>query len=138
MDKHTICDALAWMMVYASLEIEGLTGTVFGEKWENARRALGEAAQIIQTHEPVVRCKDCRFWQKPQVLLSDGTRRDYLPDEIDPLMGRPSVTADKGINVGSYCNGYWTTLYVAHGHHEWKNENDYCSRGERRDNDDHH
>lgn len=83
----------------------------------------------------VVRCRDCVFWQKPHVRLPDGTTRDYLPGEIDTLIGIPGVTADVGINVGSYCDGYWAKDYVADGRREWKNENDYCSRGKRRDED---
>lgn len=85
--------------------------------------------QKVSDRTNVVRCKDCMFYQPPQVALPDGTCRDYLPDEIDPFLGRPGVTADIGINVGGYCNGYWTDDYVADGRHEWKSENDFCSRG---------
>lgn len=80
----------------------------------------------------VTRCKDCIFWQKPQVELPDGTCRDYLPGEIDPFLGIPSVTADIGINVGGYCNAYWTDDYVEEGKREWKSAMDYCSKGYKR------
>ena len=31
----------------------------------------------------VVRCKDCIYWQKPQVKLHDGTYRDYESGEYE-------------------------------------------------------
>lgn len=87
-----------------------------------------------------VRCRECKYWQKPQVRYYDPdggkyVHRDYLPGEIDPLLNRPGVTADVGVNIGSYCNGYWTDGYVEDGCHEWKGENDYCSKGERRESE---
>ena len=68
----------------------------------------------------VVRCKDCIFWTPPQILLDDGSYRDYAPDE--PEM----VTIDVGINVGSCC-----ALYDKHHHNDishWMNEDDFCSK----------
>lgn len=84
---------------------------------------------------PVVRCGECIYWQKPQIRTLDGMYRDYLPDEVDHLLGCHGVTADIGINVGGYCNGYWVKNYVEDGRHEWKGKYEFCSRGERRDDD---
>lgn len=87
------------------------------------RAGLYEAIEIAEKLDavPVVRCKDCVWWQDRQVQLADGSCRDYMPDE--PW----SVTCDIGINVGAHC--------TLHGFEDksgswfWANENDYCSRG---------
>lgn len=69
----------------------------------------------------VIRCKDCVYWQDRQVQLSDGSCRDYLPNEDW------SVTCDIGMNIGSHC--------TLHGFEDksgswfWANADDYCSRG---------
>lgn len=111
----------------------GLTGCI--RRHTTTEISANPVLVIPDDYVKVVRCRDCKFWQNPQVMLPDGTFRDYLPGEIDPLLGRLGVTADIGVNIGGYCNGYWTENYVAEGRHEWKNEDDYCSRGERRDDD---
>lgn len=74
--------------------------------------------------EPVVRCKDCIYWQDRKVRMKNGEYRDYLPDE-DMF-----VSIDKGINVGSHCtlHGYENMP----GSWFWTQANDFCSRGERR------
>ena len=73
---------------------------------------------------PVVRCKDCIYWQDRKVRMKNGEYRDYLPDE-DMF-----VSIDKGINVGSHCtlHGYENMS----GSWFWAQANDFCSRGERR------
>lgn len=78
----------------------------------------------------VVRCKDCIYWQKPQVELHDGTYRDYEPEEYDNGSMFGGVELSVGINVGSFCAKYdkW------HGNsiHQFMGENDFCSKGEKR------
>lgn len=66
---------------------------------------------------PVVRCKDCKFFQEETLL-----------DDI--LIGSHCGLVDSA-NVHGYRNGepsFDTTLL-------WRNENDYCSRGEMEDDE---
>lgn len=76
---------------------------------------------------PVVLCRDCVYWQKPQVKLNDGTYRDYEPGEYEngSLLG--GVTVDVGINIGSFCAKYNTE----HQNRipQFMDENDFCSKG---------
>lgn len=75
--------------------------------------------------EPVVRCKDCIYWQDRKVLMKNGEYRDYLTDE-DMF-----VTTDKGINVGAHCtlHGYENMS----GSWVWTQANDFCSYGTKMD-----
>lgn len=80
--------------------------------------------------QPIVRCQDCVYWQKPQVRQNDGTYRDYFPGEGggDGLI--PGlVTIEVGINMGSFCAKY-------NNHHQnripqFMGPDDYCSKGYR-------
>ena len=72
---------------------------------------------------PVVRCKDCIWWQDRQIQLDEGSCRDYMPDE--PW----SVTCDVGINIGSHCTKHG--FDDESGSWFWAVSNDYCSCGER-------
>lgn len=76
---------------------------------------------------PVVRCKDCVYWQKPQVRLNDGTYRDYEPGEYENGSFFGGVTSDVGINIGSFCAKYNTE----HQNRipQFMDENDFCSKG---------
>lgn len=74
---------------------------------------------------PVVRCRECVWWKGRQVQLADGTCRDYLPDE--PW----SVTLSVGINVGSHCTKHG--FDDESGSWFWAQPDDYCSRGERKE-----
>ncbi len=69
---------------------------------------------------PVVLCRDCVYWQKPQVKQNNGTYRDYE-------QGEGNVTVDVGINVGSFCAKYNTK----HQNRipQFMGENDFCSKG---------
>ena len=84
-----------------------------------------EDAEEYGISVPVIRCKDCIWWEDEHVLLPDGTRRPYTDEEKknNPI----GVTCDIGINVGSRCmeKQYITTLY--------RNANDYCSRAVRKE-----
>ena len=78
----------------------------------------------------VVRCKDCKHFQPEFVLTNDGERRPYTQEEKESGFGL--VSAEKGINCGSRCErfGYWEENKIP----VWFNENDFCSYGERREN----
>ena len=85
--------------------------------------------------QPVVRCKDCRYWKDCHVRCPDGRERQYLPEDYEDIDGNkfliPSVTADVGINVGSQClyesNRGWACDKTV-----FRNADDYCSRAEKR------
>ena len=77
---------------------------------------------------PVVRCKDCIYWQKPQVW-QNGTFRDYTPEELESMKNGMffGVTLDVGVNYGSFC-----ALYNRHHINripQFMGENDFCSKG---------
>jgi len=70
----------------------------------------------------LVHCKDCIYWQKPQVKLEDGTYRDYKDGEEFP-----NVPISIGINVSSFC-----ALYNKHHENDipqFMDEDDFCSKG---------
>lgn len=78
----------------------------------------------------VVRCKDCQYWRDAYVKENDGTERQYRDDDVDPL-GMMGVTIDIGSNIWSMCllenNCGWELNKSI-----FRNENDFCSRGEKR------
>jgi hypothetical protein len=76
---------------------------------------------------PVVLCRDCVYWQKPQIRLNDGTYRDYEPGEYENGSFFGGVTVDVGINIGSFCAKYNTE----HQNNipQFMGENDFCSKG---------
>ena len=76
----------------------------------------------------VVRCKDCIYWQKPQVKLKDGTYRDYTEEETK---AGEIVDGSVGINVGSFCAKY--NLYHINRIPQFMGENDFCSKAVRMD-----
>ncbi len=71
-----------------------------------------------------VKCGECVYWKDRKIRISDGTERDYMPNELE------LVTLDFGINVGSHC--------TLHGYEDessswfWANADDFCSRGRRK------
>lgn len=75
----------------------------------------------------VVRCKDCIYWQKPQVKLKDGKYRDYTEEETK---AGEIVDSSVGINVGSFCAKY--NRYHINRIPQFMGENDFCSKGKRR------
>lgn len=76
----------------------------------------------------VVRCKDCVWFVPEHIKLNDGTTRPYTDEEKKLPCG---VTAEVGINVGSYClrKGYCKENGIP----VWFQENDFCSYGERKE-----
>ena len=55
----------------------------------------------------IVQCKDCVYWQHPQILTNDGEYVDYPEDHFDEY-GFPTklVTLEDGINIASHCTKY--------------------------------
>lgn len=80
---------------------------------------------------PVVRCKDCIYFQDRYIELPDGSKRPYEK-------GENIVPISVGINVGSYCKRI--DYAIVHGQRDgepsvdetrlWANPDDYCSRAE--------
>lgn len=112
------------------------------DKWQAAANLMdahlkdtAKAVDAIQFMEvadvrPVVLCKDCVYWQKPQVKQNDGTYRDYEPGEYENGSPFGGVTSDVGINIGSFCALYNTE----HQNRipQFMGENDFCSKGYKR------
>ena len=98
--------------------------------------AIGDAPTVDAV--PVVRCKECRFWMPEHIERDDGSIMLY---EQLPWMEPGMAPIEFGVNVGSYCTLYENV--ITHGFRDgkrsldctrlWRSENDYCSRGERRD-----
>ena len=93
------------------------------------------AAQYIEELKadvrPVVLCRDCIYWQKPQVWQNDGTFRDYEPGEYEKGSIFGGVSLEVGINYGSFC-----ALYNQNHENEipqFMGENDFCSKGYKRE-----
>lgn len=79
----------------------------------------------------VVRCKMCKHWKSPRVRLANGRERQYRPDDMLDEICHRYITAETGINVGGQCwveyNRGWAEDKTV-----FRNENDFCSRGELR------
>ena len=77
---------------------------------------------------PVVRCKDCKYFQPKFILTNDGEKRPYTEEEKKLPLG---VNMTVGINCGSRCmrHLYWEENDIPF----WFSENDFCSYGERRE-----
>lgn len=113
------------------------------DKWQAAANLMdahlkdtAKAVDAIQYMDvadvrPVVLCRDCVYWQKPQVKLNDGTYRDYEPGEYENGSHFGGVTSDVGINIGSFCALYNTE----HQNRipQFMDENDFCSKGYKRE-----
>ena len=87
---------------------------------------------------PVVRCGECKFWMPEHIERDDGSIMLY---EQLPRMEPGMAPIEFGVNVGSYCT--LCENVVTHGFRDgnpsldctrlWRREDDYCSRGKRRD-----
>ena len=85
---------------------------------------------------PVVRCKDCIYFQQEQVKTSEGIYRNKFPNE-------GMVSVDVGINIGSHCKrvvdvreeGFRDGEPTIERTYLWRNEDDFCSRGKRKTDD---
>jgi|GEM_PF-4169080 len=91
---------------------------------------------------PVVRCRECKFWMPEHIERDDGSIMLYeqLP-RMEPGMEPGMAPIEFGVNVGSYCT--LCENVITHGFRDgnpsldctrlWRREDDYCSRGQRRD-----
>lgn len=87
---------------------------------------------------PVVRCRECKFWMPEHIERDDSSIMLY---EQLPWMEPGMVPIEFGVNVGSYCT--LCENVITHGFRDgnpsldctrlWRREDDYCSRGQRRD-----
>lgn len=87
---------------------------------------------------PVVRCGECKFWMPEHIERDDGSIMLY---EQLPWMEPGMAPIEFGVNVGSYCT--LCENVITHGFRDgnpsldctrlWRREDDYCSRGKRRD-----
>ena len=87
---------------------------------------------------PVVRCRECKFWMPEHIERDDGSIMLY---EQLPWMEPGMAPIEFGVNVGSYCT--LCENVITHGFRDgnpsldctrlWRREDDYCSRGQRRD-----
>lgn len=86
---------------------------------------------------PVVRCKDCKWYEPPHILHDDGTKT-YVDD------GSPYVPASVGINVGGKCMNTLREYCLNHDREDpndyehlvkFRERMDFCSDGERKDDE---
>ena len=87
---------------------------------------------------PVVRCRECKFWMPEHIQRDDGSIMLY---EQLPWMEPGMAPIEFGVNVGSYCT--LCENVITRGFRDgnqsldctrlWRREDDYCSRGKRRD-----
>lgn len=87
---------------------------------------------------PVVRCRECKFWMPEHIERDDGSIMLY---EQLPWMEPGMAPIEFGVNVGSYCT--LCENVITRGFRDgnqsldctrlWRREDDYCSRGKRRD-----
>lgn len=80
----------------------------------------------------VVRCEKCWYYHKPHVLCDDGTEKDYseFPKEAFGIAGL--VNGKYGINIGGKCEREKNCGY-AEDKSVFRKPDDFCSYGERRD-----
>ena len=83
--------------------------------------------------QPVVRCKDCKYWRDRYVKCNDGAERKYTEEELhcsDGIM-IGCVCNSVGINMGAMCryedNRGWRCDKSV-----FRGPDDYCSKGEKR------
>lgn len=87
--------------------------------------------------EPVVRCKDCKWYDPPHINHGGGKRTDVEDDS-------PLVPLSVGINVGGRCMNTLREYCCNHDREDpddyerlvkFRNRMDYCSDGERKDDE---
>lgn len=86
---------------------------------------------------PVVRCKDCKWYDPPHIDHGGGKRTDVED-------GDPPVPLSVGINVGGKCMNTLREYCCNHDREDpddyerlvkFRNRMDYCSDGERKDDE---
>lgn len=76
---------------------------------------------------PVVRCRECKWYDPAHIRLNDGTRGEYRDYQPNDILEVGFVTVDIGINVAGRCvrETYIDSLY--------RKPDDFCSRGEKKE-----
>ena len=85
--------------------------------------SLGERADVVK----VVRCKDCKYFKPAYFKADDGTETPW--DETFSFDDRSD-----GIHYGARCKHERNTAYGLKDM-AFRNADDFCSYGERKDND---
>lgn len=103
--------------------------------WQVVCDAIYEAPTIDAV--PVVRCKDCKWYDPPHIDHGGGKRTDVEDDF-------PHVSLSVGINVSGRCVNTLREYCCNHNREDpddyerlvkFRNRMDYCSDGERRDDE---
>lgn len=86
---------------------------------------------IRENAQELVRCGECIYYDAPHVE-KDGERYEYadMPADAFDKLGTGLVHSGYGVNVGGRCLRSKTRL--ARGKSIFMDEDDYCSKGERR------
>ena len=102
---------------------------------EATKRKISKAELVKLLSQPkIVRCGECVYYDPPHI--EDGTRRyEYkdMPSDAFDGLGTGLVHSGYGVNVGGRC--LRSKLRLASGKSIFMDEDDYCSRGERREDD---
>ena len=100
--------------------------------WDEVYNAMQDLPSV---QPQIVWCRECVYYDPPHI--QNGTRRyEYkdMPSDAFDKLGTGLVHSGYGVNVGGRCLRSKTRL--ARGKSIFMNEDDYCSRGERRADDD--
>lgn len=102
-----------------------------GEQYESVIYAEEIDDAPIVDAVPVVRCKDCIYFDPPHID-DHGVRKEYADIPKEAFSGFGLVTMDYGINVGGRCcvdcyKGYADDKRV------FVSEDNYCGRGAKMD-----
>lgn len=122
------------------IDADKLKGKAFADPDDGERfvycQDIDEAPTVDAV--PVVRCRECKFWMPEHIERDDGSIMLY---EQLPRMEPGMAPIEFGVNVGSYCT--LCENVITHGFRDgnpsldctrlWRREDDYCSRGQRRD-----
>lgn len=97
---------------------------------------INKAIQDIPTADvqPVVHCKDCRYWKPPHIVLKDGAERAYKESDRNEF-GLLMVTNSIGINIGGKCFRD-TNIGYADDKTVFRSADSYCSHGAKMDGGD--
>ena len=102
------------------------------DETEAALNAAIEEINAIKAVETVdmryvVHCRDCIYWQRPQIKLDDGSYIDYDVENYESLLGVEMVTIDVGVNMDSICQRY--DRFHANPYPYFVQADDFCSHG---------
>lgn len=123
------------------IDAESLKHIVNGSKYYGTQEQRDFCDMITEAPTidavPVVRCKDCKWYDPPHIDHGGGKRTDVADDA-------PSVPLSVGINVGGKCMNTLREYCCNHDREnpddyerlvKFRNRMDYCSDGERKDDE---